>query len=207
MKLFRQSGGLLLRKVTPLLKWTRWLSELTNYFKSKRPPTQRYTGVRGWVPWLEENPHAISKRILCMLLSIIWKVYDLDHGHCPRAFRCSNILARMGLKSIYPWCLKLGNTGMIVIHLSEVHYRMAIVCDICQSFAGMNTQSVLDHCSGCKAKQDKKHAEHEGQAKANKLKGGMLVTQLRGYQRFIKSRMLFNTFCLVQPENISQFTS
>ena len=33
-------------------------------------------------------------------------------------FRCSNVSARVGLKSFYPWCLKLGgNTETIAIHL------------------------------------------------------------------------------------------
>ena len=39
------------------------------------------------------------------------------------------------------------------------------------------------------------------------MKGGILVTQLRGHQWAIKSRMPLNTFCLVQLENVSQFTS
>ena len=53
--------------------------------------------------------------------------------HISDAFRCSNVVASMGLKSFCPWCLKLGgNTKMITVHLREVHYRMATVCNICQ---------------------------------------------------------------------------
>ena len=39
------------------------------------------------------------------------------------------------------------------------------------------------------------------------MKGDIWITQLRGHQGVIKSRMLLNTFCLVQPENVSCFTS
>ena len=85
------------------------------------------------------------------------------------AFRCSNILASVGPKSFFPWCLKLGgNTKAITIHLREVHYRMVILCDICQSFANMNALNIMDHHSGCKAKHDKECAGQEGQEKAEK---------------------------------------
>ena len=33
----------------------------------------------------------------------------------------------------------------IATHLREVHYRLAIVCDVCQSFASMLAQVVLEH--------------------------------------------------------------
>ena len=61
-------------------------------------------------------------------------------------FRCSNMSSSMGLKSFCPWCFKFGgNPEMIATHLREVHYRLAITCDLCKSFASMSTQSVLDH--------------------------------------------------------------
>ena len=50
---------------------------------------------------------------------------------------------------------------MIAIHLWEVHYRLAIVCDLCKSFTSMSAQSVQEHHSGCKAKHAKEHAEQE----------------------------------------------
>ena len=72
----------------------------------------------------------------------------------------------------------------------------------------MNTNSILDHHSGCKAKHNKECAEQEGQEKAKnvaqeevqvlKMKGGILITQLGGHQGVIKSGMLLNIFCLVQ---------
>ena len=44
----------------------------------------------------------------------------------------------VGPKLCFPWCLKLGgNMETITIHLSEVHYQMVIVCDICWAFASM----------------------------------------------------------------------
>ena len=61
-----------------------------------------------------------------------------------------------------------GNTEMIATHLREVHYRLAITSDICKSFASMSAQSVLDHCSECKAKHAKECAEQEGHKNAKK---------------------------------------
>ena len=87
--------------------------------------------------------------------------------HMSDDFRCSNVLASMGLKSFCPWCLKIGgNTETIVIHLRKFHYRMAIVCNICQSFTSMNAQVILEHCSECKAKCNKECTEQEGWEKA-----------------------------------------
>ena len=96
---------------------------------------------------------------------------SLQGLHTDDAFRCPNVSTSMGLKLFCPRCLKLGrNTKTIAIHLWEVHYRMAIMCDICRAFAGMSTQSILDHCSGCKAKCNKEPAEHGEPMKAPKRK-------------------------------------
>ena len=96
---------------------------------------------------------------------------SLQGLHVGDVFRCPNVSASVGLKSFCPWCLKLGgNTKTIAIHLWEVHYRMAIMCNICWAFAGMSAQSILDHCSGCKAIHDKECVEHEGPMKAPKKK-------------------------------------
>ena len=78
-------------------------------------------------------------------------------------------LSKHGIKVILFLMFKDGsNTETIAIHLREVHYRMAIVCDICQVFSGMNAQVILEHHSGCKTKCDKEHAEQEGQEKEKK---------------------------------------
>ena len=130
-------------------------------------------------------------------------------------FRHPNISVSVGLKSFCPWCLKLdGNTKIITIHLCEVHYMMAIVCDICWVFTCMSAQSILGHFSGCKAKHDKECTEHEGPAKAHKKKesvmrkkGGIPVTQSRCCQEVMMSRMPLYIICLVKPVNISQFTA
>ena len=97
--------------------------------------------------------------------------------------RHPNVSTNIGLKSVCPWCLKLGgNTEKIAIHLWKVHYRMAIVCDICQAFASMSAQSILDHHLGCKARCNKEHAEHEVLTKAPKKKsrGQKETSQLHG---------------------------
>ena len=49
----------------------------------------------------------------------------------------------------------------IAIHLCEVHYWMAIACDICWVFASMTVQNIQDHWSVCKWKCDKEHMEWE----------------------------------------------
>ena len=66
--------------------------------------------------------------------------------HSSNAFQHPNVLASMGLKSFCPWSSNLGgNTEMITTYLREVHYRLAIACNICQVFASMAMQVVLEH--------------------------------------------------------------
>ena len=68
----------------------------------------------------------------------------------------------MGLKSFCPWCFKLGgNTETIAIQLREVHFSLAIACDICQLFTSMSVQVVLEHQSGCGTKLQKKFKAKE----------------------------------------------
>ena len=98
-----------------------------------------------------------------------WAMVSLQGLHASDLFRCINVLVGVGIKSFCLWCLKLGgNTETIAIYLREVYYRMAVVCNICQSFTGMNTQHVLDHYSNYKAKCDREHAEQGEQEKAKK---------------------------------------
>ena len=70
---------------------------------------------------------------------MIHAMVSLQGLHLGNAFKHPNVSASIGLKSFYPWCLKLGgNTEAIAINLWEVHYRMAIMCNIYQAFAGMS---------------------------------------------------------------------
>ena len=93
----------------------------------------------------------------------------LQGPHSGEALRHPNISSGVGLQSFCPWCFKLGgNMETITIHLWEVHYWMVIVCNICQMFAGMSTQNILDHQVRCKAKCNEEHAEHKGHEKAQK---------------------------------------
>ena len=65
--------------------------------------------------------------------SMTHSMVGLQGLHLGKAFIWPNISAGIGVKSFCPWYLKLGrNTETITIHLREVHYRMVIVCDICQ---------------------------------------------------------------------------
>ena len=94
-------------------------------------------------------------------------IVDLQGLHLGDTFRCPNISASVGLKSFHPLCFKLdGNTETIAVHFWKVHYRMAIMCNICWAFASMTTQSILDHHSGSKVRCNKEHVEHEGNEKA-----------------------------------------
>ena len=87
--------------------------------------------------------------------------------HLGDAFRCSNTSFSVGLKSFWPWCFKFGgNTETIATCLREVHYRLAIACNLCKLFASTSIQNILDHCSGCKAKHAEEYAEQEGHEKA-----------------------------------------
>ena len=96
---------------------------------------------------------------------------SLQGLHSGDTFRHSYFSASVGSRSFCPWCLKLGrNTKTIAIYLWEVNYRMTIVCNIYKAFAGMFTQSILGHHSGCKVKHDKECREHEGYAKAHNKK-------------------------------------
>ena len=73
--------------------------------------------------------------------------------HSSATFWHLNMSTSVGLKSFCPWCLNFGeNTETIVNHLREVHYRLAVACNICWSFASMLVQVVLEHQSKCRAK-------------------------------------------------------
>ena len=62
--------------------------------------------------------------------------------HMGDALKCRNISVGVWQKSFCPWCFKLsGNTETITINLHEVHYWMAIACDICWEFASMTMQT------------------------------------------------------------------
>ena len=67
-----------------------------------------------------------------------------------------------GVEIVLPLVFQVGgNTKVIATHLQEVHYRLAVT--------SMSTQSILDHCSACKAKCAKECAEQEAHEKAKKL--------------------------------------
>ena len=65
-----------------------------------------------------------------------------------------------------------GNTETIVIHLREVHYKLAIACALCKSFTSMQAQIILEHHSGCKVKCAIEGTEQEGHEvkKSHKMK-------------------------------------
>ena len=94
--------------------------------------------------------------------SMTYAMVGLQDLHLGKAFRWPNISATMGLKLFCPWCLKLGaDTETIAIHFREVHYWMVIVCNICQVFASMTVQNILDHQMKCKVKCSRECTEHD----------------------------------------------
>ena len=77
--------------------------------------------------------------------------------HSSDAFQHPNVLASVGLMSFCPWCFKFrGNTKTIATHLREVHYRLAIACHVCQAFASMSVQVVLEDQPRCRMKLHRK---------------------------------------------------
>ena len=108
---------------------------------------------------------------------------SLQGLHLGDTLRCPNISSSVGLKSFCSWCFKLGgNTETIAIHLWEVHYQMAIVCDICWTFAGMSAQNIVNHWVRCKAKCDEECVECKGHGKAHEShkKKKSQVTRAKG---------------------------
>ena len=78
----------------------------------------------------------------------------LTHKQCHLA---SEHVSKCGPKSFCPWCFKVrGNTKTTTNHLREVHYRLAIACDVYWLFASMSVQVVLEHQSRCRMKSHKK---------------------------------------------------
>ena len=75
---------------------------------------------------------------------MIHTMVGLQGLHLGDALKHPSISAGIGLKLFCPWCLKLGgNMETITIHLCEVHYQMAIACDICHAFASMAMYKTL----------------------------------------------------------------
>ena len=57
----------------------------------------------------------------------------------------------------------------ITTHLREVHYQLAVTCNICKAFVSMSAQVFLEHCSGCKVKLHKKISKVKEQEKPPKV--------------------------------------
>ena len=92
----------------------------------------------------EAKAHGLSKTVVLLLkqyhapyygfyeMGMTRAMVGLQGLHLSDAFRHSNIFSSVGLKSFCPWCFKLGgNTETTATHLREVHYWLAITCDLC----------------------------------------------------------------------------
>ena len=115
--------------------------------------------------------------------------------HTNDTSQCSNVSSSVGLKLFFPWCFKLGaNTEMISTHLKEVHYWLAIVCDICKTFASMMVQLILEHHSGWKVKSQKKKSKVKEQEKPPKVIS-------HGTNKSCRAERCLKPFCPILPMN------
>ena len=177
MRAFIWSRTTLLWKTATPLKCAGWWSGLTNCSALQQPLTLKFT-TRD----LEAKAHGWVKTLVLFLKQYHTHYYHFYEKGTTRAmvgllglhfsdiFRCTNVSSSVGFKSFCPWCFKFGdNTELISTHLREVHYQLAIACDLCKLFASMSAQSVLEQCSGCKAKHINECTEQEG-SEAKKLR-------------------------------------
>ena len=108
------------------------------------------TNLKAYTLESEAKAHGLMKALVLSLKqyhTYYYQLYEKDTTrtmvglqglHSGDAFRCSNVSSSVGLKSFCSWCFKLGgNTKTIAIHLREVYYRLAMVCNLCKSFASM----------------------------------------------------------------------
>ena len=105
-----------------------WIKEAVH---SKIYPCESEAGVQGRKKTLAQSLKQYHSHFY-WLYEKVWPMPWLACRDSDDAFRCTNISTRMGLKSFFPWCVKLGwNIETIAINLWEVHYRMAIMCELC----------------------------------------------------------------------------
>ena len=136
-----QSRNALLQKTTLSSRHKKWQQGLTSCSTSLKllapkfvpeSQRQRLTAGKGLGLVLETISHS--------LLQVLQKGDSQGYDGSPRSTYKWCLLALkhvhwVGLKLFCPWCFKLGgNTKTIAIHLTEIHYLLAIACDICQLF-------------------------------------------------------------------------
>ena len=114
--------------------------------------------------------------------------------HMSDAFRCSNILASMGLKSFCPWCLKFGGTPKWSLSTLERCITGWLLCVTCACHLLAWTQraywsTILDvkpSTRNAPSRRDRKKGKKFTQEKIEVpgMKGDILITQLGGHQGF-----------------------
>ena len=139
---------------------------------------------------------------------------SLQGLHMSDAFRYYNALTNMGLQSFYPRCLKLGGTPK---QLLSILGRCITGWWLCVTYTSLllawmhwtSWTTIL----GVMPSATRECTELEGQG--NVKKSHKKKSKSQGQRRHLaqrspkdhNSRMPLNTFYLVQPENVSQFTS
>ena len=138
--------------------------------------------------------------------------WSTSKGYISNAFRCSNVLAFMGLKSFCLWCLKLGGTPK---QLPSILERCIIGWQLCATYASLSLAWM--HRTSCttilgvkpstirNVKNSRDGKKQRSQSPGDKRKYPNYPAQRSPKDH--KNGIPLNTFCLVQPENISRFTS
>ena len=163
------------RRPQPHLRCVGWWSGLTNCSTFQWPLTPKFipetqkAKAHGWMNTLVLSLKWYHVHCYLFYEKRTTRAMVGPQGlHSSDTFGCCNLSSSVGLKSFCPCWFKLGgNTEMIATHLREVHYLLAITCDLCKWFTSMFVQSILEHHSGCKAKHAKEHVEQE-RSKAKK---------------------------------------
>ena len=217
----RQSRSLLSRKIShsfqvnKMMDRTEQLLQIKEATHLKIHSCELEAGVQGRKKTLLQS----LRQCHACYYRLVWEGHYLCHSWLVRiAFgQCFQVPLTfppsVGLKSFCPWCLKLGrNTKTIAISTSG---RYTIGWQSCATYAqwichGMSAQSVFDHHSGCKAKNNKEHVQSvKGPQKTlrkRSLRDKRRVSQLHGQdacQAVTRSQNdALHLPCLVRPVNM-----
>ena len=192
-------------------------------FESKRPPTQRSTHG-------SQRPRSMAgRKPLCNLLNNsmhasinymkrVWpRPWSASKSTYSDNFRCSNVLASMGLSSFCPWCLKLGGTPK---QLPSILERCIIGWQLYMTYAShlldwmhrASWTTILGIKSSMTRNMQNRRDRKRWRSHTRRSPSPGNERRHPHYSAWRspkdhKSRMPLNTFCLVQPENVSWFTS
>ena len=208
-------------KTTAHSKWAKWLTAHQSIALDQRghwmPKTSIPGNMRLGCTWEKENPGAVTKDSfthhfywLCVkgtthaMVSLQW----LHLGDMP-----SNAQTSLPVWGQSPSAL--GVSSWVQKHWNhhhsppwETHYRMPIMCNICQVFASMSALNILDHQAGCKAKCMTKNMcrmsgawkgpqEKETQMSRGQKESLKLLRQVWHYQKSFLTSLIHSGWMLI----------